>query len=156
MQAPLIFVVILLAGIVVFAAFVRLAPSDPADWHVDPFAARAPGAGGWLLGPEGDAPALHVDAAPARALSVLAEIAAETPRVTVLAGSAESGCITWVARSALWGFPDYVTAGARPAPGGGSDVAILSRLRFGKGDMGVNRRRVADWSRALADRVPRT
>jgi uncharacterized protein (DUF1499 family) len=57
-----------------------------------------------------------------------------------LAGSVEEGRMTWVARSALWGFPDYITAEAGP-----KGLAVWSRLRFGRSDLGVNRARLEDW-----------
>lgn len=47
----------------------------------------------------------------------------------------------YVARSAFWGFPDYVTVDLRDAQGG-ARATVYSRLRFGKGDMGVNAKRI--------------
>ena len=67
------------------------------------------------------------------------------PRTERVAGAPGEGRITWVQRTRLWGFPDYITADAQPAPGGGTRLEILSRLRFGREDMGVNRTRVTRW-----------
>jgi uncharacterized protein (DUF1499 family) len=88
--------------------------------------------GGWAtLRLEGDGAAL---------LAALDAVALATPRTTRLAGSPAESRITWVTRSALWGFPDYTTAEA-----GLEGVAIRARLRFGQGDMGVNAARLRDW-----------
>ena len=54
------------------------------------------------------------------------------------------GRISWVPRSALWGFPDYTTAEVRP-----DGLYTYARLRFGRGDMGVNAARLQAWAQAL-------
>ena len=127
------------------AAYVRLAPSDPAVWHVDPAAAE-PGPGRYVVKPEGgDSAGPLLATTPQEALAALDEIARAAPRTEVLAGSVEAGRVTYVARSALWGFPDYVTVEAVPAEEGGARLVIFSRLRFGQDDLGVNAARVQDW-----------
>lgn len=125
-----------LAALVAFAGYVRLAPSDPSRWHVavaadGPVGSVIPGMGQATLRLEGDGPAL---------LARLDAVALASPRTTRLAGSVAEGRITWVSRSALWGFPDYVTAEAR-----GDGLLVLARLRFGSSDMGVNAARLGDW-----------
>lgn len=120
-------------------AFVRLAPDDPARWHValPPLEDEAaPGVSEVPGGAVGFVPT----ATPGDALARLAEVAAATPRVRLLAGEVASGRITWVARSAVWGFPDYITAEA-----GTGGVRLWSRQRYGRGDLGVNAARLADW-----------
>ena len=126
-----------------FGLYVRLAPSDPARWHVSP--APAAQADCTVEQGEGDARATcRLPLAPAEALARLDAVAMATPRTTRLAGSAEAGRITWITRSALWGFPDYTTAEAK-ADGTGSLLTVHARLRFGRGDMGVNGARLRDW-----------
>ncbi len=145
--------VLLLLALVVasFALYVRLAPSDPARWHVDPLAAADPGAGGVKVVPP-EAPVFA--ASPEAVMEALDAVAMATPRVTRLAGNVAERHVTYVARSRLWGFPDYVTVQVLPeAETGGATVAILSRLRFGGSDMGVNRARVEAWLGALEDRL---
>lgn len=144
--------VLLLALVVAgFALYVRLAPSDPARWNVDPLAAPDPGEGGVKLVPP-EAPVFA--ASPQAVMEAFDAVAMATPRVTRLAGSVAEGQVTYVARSRLWGFPDYVTIRVLPDPEtGGATVAILSRLRFGRGDMGVNRARVAAWVGAVEGRL---
>lgn len=121
---------------------VRLAPSDPGRWHVDPFAARDPGPAGvlWKSGP--------VDARPDELMAALSRAVEATPRTRRLAGGGLH--VTWIVRTPRLGFPDYVSARARPVAGGGAELAVLSRLRFGRSDLGVNRARLERWRAALA------
>ena len=146
---PMTYVLILLILLFVAAqAYVRLSPTDPSAWHVDPFTATTPGDRGYLLlpGPGG------VDAdgrSPQALLAALAKVAADTPRTKRVIGDPETGRITWETRSAFWGFPDYTTAATRPGPDGEAEIAILARSRFGSGDFGVNRARVNAWVEAL-------
>ena len=134
---------------------VRLAPSDPAVWHVDPLVAgTAESSNGFLARPEGGDMAGRVFAAdPATVVVAFGAVAAATPRVVRLAGDAASGHVTYVARSALWRFPDYVSVKAVPVAEG-TRLAIWSRARFGQSDLGVNRARVEDWLARLAADLP--
>jgi hypothetical protein len=59
--------------------------------------------------------------------------------------------ITWVTRSAVLGFPDYTTAAAR-AEGSATALALHARLRFGRGDFGVNAARLRHWLGKLTAR----
>jgi len=130
----------LLAALVIFAAFVRLAPSDPALWHVAPL---AQGAEGSVVAEKGAA-SLRLAGDGAALLARLDDIALATPRTTRLAGSVAEGRITWITRSAVWGFPDYTTAEAGP-----EGLVVQARLRFGRDDMGVNAARLQDWQASL-------
>jgi uncharacterized protein (DUF1499 family) len=148
MRTILLLIALAVAG---FALYVRLAPSDPARWHVDPMGAADPGDGGAKVAPP-DAPVFA--ATPEAVIEALDAVAMDTPRVTRLAGSVADGHVTYVARSRIWGFPDYVTVKVLPDEAtGGATLAILSRLRFGQGDMGVNRARVEAWLGAVEDRL---
>ncbi len=133
---------------------------DPARWHVDPATAR-PGsnANEYFTAPPG------TTAAPAdvetrlypespRALLVRFDaIARAQPRTRVVAGDPDSLMITYVQRSRVFGFPDYLTVKAVAAEGstgeGGAGLIIWSRARYGRGDFGVNRARVEAWLAAL-------
>ena len=130
----------LLAALVAFALYVRLAPSDPARWHVAPVA-------------EGPAGQVQVRLSigmqtglgnPPDMLAKMDRVALSTPRTTRLAGSVEEGRITWVTRSWLWGFPDYTTAEART-----DGLYVMARSRFGHGDLGVNASRLRNWMFSL-------
>lgn len=126
-----------------FGLYVRLAPSDPARWHVAP----SPATPADCSVQQGTGDARTTCTRPGGAAQLLArldEIAMATPRTTRLAGSPEEGRITWITRSALWGFPDYTTAEAAP-DGTGTRLTLHARLRFGSSDMGVNAARLRDW-----------
>jgi hypothetical protein len=140
-------IALLLALIGGAMAWVRLAPTDPVRWHqpLDTTDEALP------CGPDAVQPGTGSARAaclrpepPTEALARLAAVAEMTPRTRRIAGSPEEGRITWETRSALWGFPDYTTAEARPE-GAGTRLDILARLRFGREDMGVNAARLRDW-----------
>ena len=86
----------LLVPIMVFAAYIRLAPSNPDRWHVDPSVASDPEHGGVLRKVVGD-------------LATLDAVIKTAPRVRILAGAVAEGHITYVTRSRVLGFPDYIT-----------------------------------------------
>lgn len=121
----LIGLLVLIAGLM---AYVRLAPTDAAQWHKPV---------------EGDNDQDFAGGAIRMAdlsLAALDQVATGWPRTTVLTGSVAEGRITYVTRSALWGFPDYTTVETR-----GDGVAIYARLRFGRSDLGVNGKRITAW-----------
>lgn len=134
-------IVLALAGL----AWVRLAPSDPARWHVNPLTERNPRspnfariAPGEIVTPEDPASlARRIDAA------LLA-----MPRVSRLAGDPAGGFVTYVARSRLLGFPDYISVRSLAADRGAT-CGVLSRARFGSTDFGVNAARLAALRAAL-------
>lgn len=137
-----------LAGLVLY---VRLAPSDPARWHVDPVAAEVPSFPGHaLMRPGGpiDSPVLRME--PAALMAALDAAARAEPGTERLAGAVEDGHVTYISRSRIIGFPDYVSVRALPAEGG-AQPAIFSRLRFGHDDLGVNRARVERWVAAASN-----
>ena len=122
---------------------VRFAPSDPARWHVDPTrVADRNRRNSVLMGPGGDAPALHVALTPEMAAARLEAIILATPRTSRLAGQGDF--VTYITRSAIMGFPDFTSVKVTPAAGG-ADIAIFARSRFGRSDFGVNSARVGAW-----------
>lgn len=135
---------LVLAALVAFAAYVRLAPSDPVRWHVDLAAGGLPAhAQVFCVRPDNRYGPIQGD--PKALLERLDALALATPRTVRLAGSAEAGRITWVTRSALMGYPDYTTAQVMPGPG----LCIAGRQRFGSNDWGVNARRIGGWMQDL-------
>ncbi|NEY89269.1 DUF1499 domain-containing protein [Tabrizicola oligotrophica] len=134
--------VLLLAGLFGLAAYVRLAPDDPARWHVAlaEIAGEAEAVSPVIRQVPGGAVAFLPAADPAAALARLAEVAEASPRTRRLAGSLDEGRITWIARSQLIGFPDYISAETTDR-----GLRIWSRQRYGRGDLGVNLRRLTDW-----------
>ncbi|KAA8606309.1 hypothetical protein AL036_15005 [Salipiger aestuarii] len=116
-------------------AWIRLGPSDPDVWHVDPkVTADQDLAGGVRRRVAGGAPLMQA----------LHRIILETPRTEVLAGSPDEGRVTYVTRSLWMGFPDYTTVQLE-----GDSIEIYARLRFGQSDQGVNRARVSGWLERL-------
>lgn len=146
----LLLVLVAAAGLVV-----RGAGDDPARWHADPFeGARTGRPNDFLAGPAGmpgapDRVLAPLAGAPAAVLARLHAAALAEPRTRVVAGSPEALHVTYVQRSALWGFPDYVSVRAE-AVEGGTALALWSRSRFGHSDLGVNRARGERWLAALA------
>jgi hypothetical protein len=135
----------LLIAVVVLLAYIRLAPSDPQRWDVDPLRAEAPDGSGWLVRPDGgNASAGLYQCGPEALLEALDRIALSTPRTKRLTGSVAEGQITYVTRSRVFGFPDYTTITTLEDQGGARPV-LHARLRFGQKDMGVNRARVESW-----------
>ena len=136
--------------------WVRLAPDDPARWHVDPAGIALRGTPNeYLAAPPGVTAATpHLLIAPfaeppAALLARLAGVMAARPRTRLLAGDPAEGMMTWVERSALIGFPDYITARAI-ATREGTALVLWSRSRWGYGDFGVNAGRIAAILAALA------
>jgi len=140
----------LIAGIAI-----RRASDDPAVWHVDPLTSTSTGNPNWNRLVPADA---DVDRDPQRdgEAPTFAQSAAEVAtafdtfvksesNVQVLAGSAADGFVTYIQRSTLFGFPDYVSVKFIDLPDGGSTIAIFSRARYGKSDLDVNQKRVARW-----------
>lgn len=137
------------AGIAVAALFVRLAASDVDRWHVDPVKVSASGlANGYRVAPSaaGAYAAVPVFPVPADALATaLDAVAAAAPRTDRLAGSLDDRWVTYVQRSKWIGFPDYISVRILDMGGGTSSLAMFSRSRFGRSDLGVNRKRVENW-----------
>jgi Protein of unknown function (DUF1499) len=126
-------------------AYVRLAPSDPARWHIDlaaPDLNIEPGIAFCLRPGDRYMPA---DQDMNALLERLDQVALSTPRTKRVAGAVVEGRITWVTRTAVLGFPDYTTAQVMPGPG----LCVVGRQRFGTRDLGVNGRRIAGWMKDL-------
>ncbi len=127
--------IILTLGAIIIGAllYIRLAPSNVAHWHVDLTHMTAPKSSGVLRDLK------------ATSLADVHKVAAATERTQVLAGTVEAGKITYITRSAVFGFPDYTTVQTLPSGG----VRIFARLRFGKSDFGVNAARIDMWQAVL-------
>lgn len=152
-------------------ALIRLAPADVAVWHVRPahLVPEEAGWDDWVLYPptDTDGPRKMPGGAYAAtfipavsSLEVLARldaVALASPRTRRIAGSPETGMITWETRSAVWGFPDYTTAEAEMRDPGkatfgaakGVMLYLVARQRFGTSDFGVNAARLTGWLAGL-------
>ena len=129
-------------------AYIRLAPSDPALWHISPVTTAAAGQGSCLdaitTQPNGARVACLSPDTPESLLAELDATALATPRTTRLAGTPQSGRITWITRTALMGYPDHTTAEATQTPTG-TRLDLYARQRFGGADFGVNTARLRAW-----------
>lgn len=135
------FVVVLVA--VAGVLWIRLAPIDRDRWHVDPAEAEDPKRSGVrYIGRE--APRFPGD--PETVLSTFDDIASEEPRTRLLEGDLDEGMLTYVTRSRVFGFADFVTVKA-VSEGSLTKLSIVSRARVGpKGyDWGVNAERLDRW-----------
>ncbi|RMF35138.1 MAG: DUF1499 domain-containing protein [Alphaproteobacteria bacterium] len=144
-----------LAGITVF--MIRTVKHTPIEkWHVDPMTAESPTTPNYYrVGPRDLQPAPVDETAPvyavgaqelARALDEFALRQRDTRRI---AGEPSDLWMTYVQRTEVLKFPDYISVRIIPLEDGRSTLSIFSRARFGYGDMGVNRKRVEDWLAAL-------
>jgi len=150
----------LVLGAAVAYGVINLSDDDPARWHVDPAVIALRGTPNEFLAavPGTTAAIPHLPLAiqplsPRDLLTCFDAVARAQPRVAVVAGDVGSLWITYVQRSRLIGFPDYVTVKAVPQETGmgdaGAGLIVYSRSRYGYGDFGVNRRRVTAWLEAL-------
>ncbi|MDJ0859912.1 MAG: DUF1499 domain-containing protein [Dinoroseobacter sp.] len=143
-----IIVVAMMAFVGVFA-FIRLAPSDAAIWHVDPTdPALSAGPGQALVRADGNIQSPVYPVSQEELLAAFDAIADASPRTRVIAGSVSDGWVTYMTRSLIWGFPDYTSVRTIEADGG-SQIVAYGRLRFGGSDMGVNTARLEGWLDAL-------
>lgn len=140
-----------------FLAYVRFAGHDPAVWHVDPVTAPTPETpNSYRVVPPGSTvPASGrvsptYSATPAELMTAFEAHALAQPDTIRLAGSSAEGFTTFVQRTPTVKYPDYISVRAVPAGEGQSALVILSRSRYGKSDMGVNKARIDDWLAAPA------
>jgi uncharacterized protein (DUF1499 family) len=87
-------------------------------------------------------PAARLDAA-------IRDVAAGQPRTWLAATLPARLQDDWVVRSAVFNFPDLVTARIDPAGPGAATLVLYSRSVYGYSDLGANRRRVQAWLAAL-------
>ncbi len=136
-------VIAALLALAAVMAHVRLAPTDPAQWHVDPRAIAKPSKPNhWLIRPAGgDARPPHYRAEVATLVAAVEEAAARMGDMERIAGNTASGHLTYISRTRWMGYPDFTTIRVYSTDEGAS-LAAFSRARFGHSDMGFNRRRL--------------
>lgn len=143
----------LIVAVIAAAVYVRVAPVAVDDWHVDPEATSPPQTPNFVL--FAGSQAVPVDA-PTLAVAGRVQAVAEAEGAQVLAGSAAEGFVTYVVRSRIMGYPDFVTIRLEPGEDGGTQVNIFSRSRYGRSDLGVNAARVQRWLTAARDETDDT
>lgn len=127
-----------LLALLIFAG--RLIPADSEPYHEDPAQADKMRSEVRLIGRE--APRYTADAA--TVLEEFSRIARRDWRVGIVEGSVDEGMITFVARSTVIGFRDYITVKATDEAGG-SKLSVFARPRFNVYDWGVNSKRLSRW-----------
>jgi len=133
-------------------AYVRLAPSDPKVWNSDPLTAKkptTPNAFFMLPGAEKN-PAHEFYMDGATLAQRFDEMAMSHPNVRRLAGGPDQLLTTYIARTPLMGYPDYISVHALDLGNNRSALAVFSRARFGISDRGVNKKRMLGWLQELA------
>ena len=135
MTVFLVFLAALLLAFAGFALWVRIAPTDPGVWHVEPASAPDPSTPNFArvdrmtsLSPDETAAAITAQA--------------QAEGAGILAGDWPH--VTFIARTRLMAYPDFVSIRLN-AVDGGTQVIAFSRSRFGYGDAGVNRARLRRW-----------
>ena len=142
----------ILTGIAVLMAYVRLAPDDPVRWNIA-VATTNPATPGAcvtkiILVPKGARATCLLPGNPVDTLAKLDATAQNAIRTTRLTGTPTDGRITWISRSRLMGYPDYITAEVSQTPDG-TRLDIFARQRYGNGDAGVNAARLQVWLSTL-------
>ncbi len=149
MRIVLIIVGLLVTASAVAAIMIRRLDHDPAVWHVNPLVAAKPSTpNSYRVGPDGTT---ERDAAaptfPISSADLAAKFDAIALRVgsDIVGGSAAEGYVTYVQTSSFFGFPDYVSVKFIEIDATSSTLAIFSRSRLGKSDLGINKKRVEAW-----------
>lgn len=157
--------ILLLTAGALFAAnyFRNKVEHDPAEWHVDPLTSATPSTPNWSRAvpadavvdrhPERDAHPPTFDVSAADLAEAFDAAARSDDDVEVLAGSASDGHVTYIQRSKLFKFPDYVSVRFIELPDGRSTLGVFSRARYGQSDMDVNKKRVDRWLEATTKRL---
>lgn len=119
---------LLLLVLVIGLAYIRLAPSNPDKWHRDIRAEQNEDrANGAVRIIPGDGESFR------KAIGLLGNL----PRTHRIDDGSDPNHATFVTRSVVFGFPDYTTVQHT-----GDQLKLFARLRFGKSDLGVNRKRL--------------
>ena len=86
----------------------------------------------------------------ARLFAAVQSVAAAQPRTFVAATYPDRLQAHWVVRSAVFNFPDLVTAQVVAEGADASTLVLYSRSVYGRSDFGVNQARLRTWLGALA------
>jgi Protein of unknown function (DUF1499) len=92
--------------------------------------------------------------AASRLYAALQDLSALQPRTYPAAAYASERQLHWIARSAVFNFPDLVTAQVAPSGENASTLILYSRSVYGRSDLGVNRKRLLSWLTALDASLP--
>jgi len=102
---------------------------------------------GFRPAPDLVTPTYHVPAP--RLFAAIGAVAAAQPRTFQAAAYPDRLQDHWVVRSAVFNFPDLVTAQVVPVGEDAATLVLYSRSVYGYGDFGANRKRLTAWLAAL-------
>jgi uncharacterized protein (DUF1499 family) len=148
MRLDLIVLGVLAAAAVVAAVMIRRLKHDADMWHVDPLTAPTPSTpNSYRVVPaesavDADGVAPVFDKSAQDLAAAFDRVTREGGRVDVVSGSPEDGLVTYVQSSALFAFPDYISVKFIEINSDTSTLAVFSRSRLGKNDLGVNKKRI--------------
>ncbi len=147
------FLLILIAAAILW---VRIAPSNASEWHVDPETIEKDMRPNQFLMRDGqDADSLIFDM-PAGDLAVkFNDVALSKPNVVVLDGAVSDLWVTYMQRTKLMAYPDYISVKITTEGDDKSRLTLYSRSRFGRSDLGVNKARIKAWTAALGQPIAR-
>jgi uncharacterized protein (DUF1499 family) len=92
-------------------------------------------------------------ASPQLLYAAVKKIAMAEPRVFLAAEFPQSGQLHFVARSAVFNFPDLVAVQVQEVTPDTSRLMLYSRSVYGESDLGVNRKRLLLWLEKLGSIV---
>ena len=146
----------LLILIVVAILWVRIAPSNASEWHVDPETIEKSARPNQFLMRDGqDTDSLIFDTTPDDLAAKFNDIALSKPNVVVLDGAASDLWVTYMQRTKLMAYPDYISVKITAEGDDKSRLTVYSRSRFGRSDLGVNKARIKAWTAALGQPIVR-
>jgi uncharacterized protein (DUF1499 family) len=89
-----------------------------------------------------------------RMFTLIQGVAIGQPRTYRAALYADRLQAHYIARSALFNFPDLITVQVTKADADSSTLIMYSRSVYGHSDLGVNRQRINTWLAALQTKIP--
>ncbi|MDG2095940.1 MAG: DUF1499 domain-containing protein [Paracoccaceae bacterium] len=149
----IIFAVFLI--VIIVLCYIRFAKPNESNWHVDPeLVSRNDLRNSFLINSK-SSNFFHY-AVPVKELYIELYTILEEDKCQRVFGDIDDGLITFVCRSRLFGFPDYVSISLRESETGVSTLSVFSRSRFGIYDFGKNKKRVTNWLQQLKSNIQDT
>ncbi len=77
------------------------------------------------------------------------EIISKQPRIQLLYSNRQQNTMTYIQRSKLFRFPDYIYVRLIALSNDQTTIALYSRSKYGHSDFGVNKKRLQQWLQLL-------
>jgi uncharacterized protein (DUF1499 family) len=133
-------VILIIVVPLMILAYVRFAPVNVILMHQDPATTASSGKPN-----EYRTTSSVYDMSAPELSKMFDDFALAQPRVKRIAETLQDQMITYVQRTKIIGYPDYITIKAIPVGAKQSKLEIFSRSRFGYSDWGVNKGRIKGW-----------